>query len=284
MHETTRDLYRGRRLAEAYPGLAERFAQTLTATISRQPDEAAMIEMRLRYLDRLVDVGGRRSVLVLGCGPRPQAIRILLSHGYDAVGVEPVAAFARSAREFLGDQGRVLEGAAEGIPLPDASMDLIFCDSVLEHVTSPSQSLAETFRVLRPGGVCFITTSNRYQLSLLGKNEEYTVRFFHWLPTLVQESYVFRHLHYEPRLANFTTSPAVHWFTYAELCARGREAGFSRFYSLLDLMERDDPPMRRSRLRRWLLPRVKRHPWLRAAALTQYGNTIIMLKAPPESA
>ena len=93
---------------------------------------------------------------------------------------------------------------------------------------------------------------------------------------------MFQHLHYEPRLANYATIPAVHWFTYDDLCARGREAGFSRFYSILDLLWPDDPPVRRSWLRRALLARAQRNPWLRAAALTQYGNTIMMLKAPSD--
>ena len=145
------DLYRGRRLAEGYPGLAERFSETLPRTIAQQPDETAMLDGRLRYLDRLIDLSGQRTVLVVGCGPKPQAIRILLERGHDAIGVEPFPAFVRSARAYLGSEERILVGAAECIPLPDASVDLILCDSVLEHVTSPTRSLAEMYPGAPPG-------------------------------------------------------------------------------------------------------------------------------------
>ena len=42
---------------------------------------------------------------------------------------------------------------------------------------------------------------------------------------------MFHHLHYNPSLANFSLRPAVHWWTYADLCRAGREAGFAQFYT-----------------------------------------------------
>jgi hypothetical protein len=99
----------------------------------------------------------------------------------------------------------------------------------------------------------------------------------------LKESYIFRHLHYEPRLANFTERPAVHWFSYADLCAVGRLAGFAQFYSPLDLRTRSDARSSRNPLKRWLLggwplEAIQRNPLLRSVALTQLGGEIIMLK------
>lgn len=48
-----------------------------------------------------------------------------------------------------------LEGAAEQIPLPDASVDVVLFNQVLEHVVDPDLSLQEIFRVLKPNGVMF---------------------------------------------------------------------------------------------------------------------------------
>jgi SAM-dependent methyltransferase len=52
----------------------------------------------------------------------------------------------------------VIEG-----PLPDtlaqlltASLDVILCISVLEHLWEPQQALAEMHRIARPGGVCLV--------------------------------------------------------------------------------------------------------------------------------
>ena len=138
--------------------------------------------------------------------------------------------------------GTVRVGAAEAIPLADASQDVVFFENVLEHVDSPRLSLTEIFRVLKPGGIAYVTTTNRLRFSLVGRNDEYRVPFYNWAPKLVKESYVFLHLHYRPELANFTERPAVHWFSYADLCALGRDVGFSSFYSPLDCRR---PRMRR---------------------------------------
>ena len=133
-------------------------------------------------------------------------------------------------------------------------------------------------RVLAPGGIAFVTTTNRHKFSFKGRNGEYHYRFFNWLPNIIKECLVFQHLHYDPRLANYTQLPAVHWFTYAELCQLGRHAGFAQFYSLLDLLDGNDPAIEKSAVKRWALDKFKFNPWLRALALTQKGDTIIMLK------
>lgn len=274
-----RELYRHRKLAEAYPDLDRSALETYTAMLATRPDDTPTWERRLILLDRLVDLSGRRRMLVLGCGPRPTVMKVLLENNYDVVGVEPVPAFVQSARAYLRRPDRVLDGAAEAIPLPDRSQQLVFCDSVLEHVTSPTRSLDEMYRVLTAGGIAFITTTNRHRISPRGNNEEYRVPYLNWLPDIVKECFAFHHLHYDPRLANYSMRPAVHWFSYAELCGLGRRSGFARFYSTLDLCQPEDPSIRRSWTKRRLLEGVKFNPWLRALALTQLGDTIIMLKA-----
>lgn len=273
------DLYASRKLAEAYPGMEQMALERFIATLESQGDETARIDRLLARLNRLVDLTGeKKNVVVLGCGPRPQTVRFLAEKNFNVVGVEPVVSFVRAAREYLGSAEQVVEGAAERIPVADGSQDMVFCDSVLEHVVSPTKSLDEMCRVLAPGGIAFITTTNRHKFSPKGQNGEYRYRFFNWLPKLIKECLVFQHLHYNPRLANYSQLPAVHWFTYSELCRIGREAGFAQFYSLLDLLDLNDPAVKNSRSKRWVLNKVKFNPWLRALALTQKGDTIIMLK------
>jgi len=273
-----RELYCYRRLADGYPGLDrlafDRFAQTL----DEHGDETPRLEALMRRLDRLVDLNRLKNVAVIGCGPKPQTIKFLSQREFNVVGVEPVPLFVESAREYVGSSESVLEGAAESMPFHDGSQHIVICDSVLEHVVSPLKSLDEMFRVLAPGGIALITTTNKYRISPAGHNGEYRLRFFNWLPSLVKESFVFHQLHYDPALANYSELPAVHWFSYSSLCALGRQAGFARFYSLLDLMHPGEPSIRKNPVKRWLLNRLKFNPWLRALALTQRGDTIIMLK------
>lgn len=48
------------------------------------------------------------------------------------------------------------------IPLPEASVDVIVALDVLEHLSDPLTMLNEAFRVLKPGGVLFMSTPNRF--------------------------------------------------------------------------------------------------------------------------
>jgi ubiquinone/menaquinone biosynthesis C-methylase UbiE len=47
---------------------------------------------------------------------------------------------------------RIVDGTAEALPAPDATVDAVVASLVLCSVTGPDQALAETRRVLRPGG------------------------------------------------------------------------------------------------------------------------------------
>jgi len=271
--------YRDRRLSEGYPGLDVLSLETFEETLARQPDDTWRVRAIVEYLDRLIDIRAARSVLLVGCGPRPEAMRILREMGLSVVGVEPVRNFVVAARRYLNDEGAVVEGRAEELPNESESQDAVILESVLEHVDSVGRSLAEIHRVLVPGGVAYIGTTNRLRLV---PDAEFNVRFFPWLPNAVKESYVFQQLHYEPSMANFSDRPAVHWFTYAELCQLGREAGFFQFYSQLDL-KRPEPENfsggdRTRRLKAKALRRVQKNPWLRALALSQRGGAIFMMK------
>lgn len=124
----------------------------------------------------------------------------------------------------------------------------------------------------------FIYTTNKYKVSIRGFNGECSVPYFNWLPRLVQESYVFLQLHYRPEIANYNPRPAVHWFTYQDLCALGRQAGYGQFYSWIDLVQHDNPLLATSGIRRAMFERTAQSAWLRALALTQAGGGIFMLK------
>ena len=53
-----------------------------------------------------------------------------------------------------------LDGASAQIPLPDKSVDAVFCTEVLEHMVSGSYLVAEMGRVLRPTGAAIISVPN----------------------------------------------------------------------------------------------------------------------------
>jgi SAM-dependent methyltransferase len=272
------DIYQARKLSEGNPKIGQRAHEAFSQAVAARPDDTARIERLLTYIGRLIDLSVRQNIVVLGCGPQPQPAQILINKGYKVVAVEPVQSFVKAAAVYLGDSTVVMQGAAEAIPLPSASQDVVVFESVLEHVDSIPHSLEEIYRVLAPGGVLSLTTTNRYRVYLNGSNGEFNVPFYNWFPQLVKESYIFQHLHYNPKLANCTERPAVHWLSFADLCSRGRDAGFAQFYGIIDLMRLSDPSIAKSGLRRFVLPLVQHHPWLRSLALTQIGHAIFMLK------
>ncbi len=49
---------------------------------------------------------------------------------------------------------------SEPLPYADASFDLVTCTEVIEHLDHFRFALREIFRVLRPGGVCVLSTPN----------------------------------------------------------------------------------------------------------------------------
>lgn len=278
MTKPDRPLYEGRRLGERYPDLDTMAADWFSESLAHEPGQEAKVTRVLSILDRLVDLSVARRIAVIGCGPRPETMTLLAERGFEVIGIEPVESLAARARVYLGATAKVMIGAAESIPLGDESHDVVFLESVLEHVESPIKSLTEAFRILAPGGVALVITTNRLRFS--NKHSEFNVPFYNWLPRLVKESYVHSHLHFDPSLANYTTRPAVHWFTFSSLCALGRDAGFAHFYSHLDLTRAHDPSIRSSRVRRAMINLVRFRPWFRALALTQVGGLILMRKRP----
>lgn len=47
------------------------------------------------------------------------------------------------------------------VPFPDATFDAVTCAVSVQYLQSPVEVFAELFRVLKPGGVCIISFSNR---------------------------------------------------------------------------------------------------------------------------
>lgn len=272
------EMYATRKLAEGYPGIEDDAQRVFVESLAPLAMQKSRLERLLKYVGRLIDLERQKNILVLGCGPKPHTGHILTERGFNVVNVEPVPSFVESAREYLGFNQMVLQGAAEYIPVESASQNFVFFESVLEHVDSIPHSLNEIYRVLEPGGILYLSTTNRHHFSINGHNGEFNVPFYNWLPKLVKESYVFQHLHYNPKLANYTERPAVHWLSYSDLCRHGRDAGFAQFYSIVDLMQIEDPSIKKSWIRRVFLPLIQRNPWLRSLALTQVGHVIFMLK------
>jgi SAM-dependent methyltransferase len=95
-------------------------------------------------------------VLDLGCGAG-RFVAALRDAGADPVGVELAeAALERARHNAPGADLRLLEEDGS-LPLEHASVDLVWCSEVLEHVADTGHLLLESRRVLRPGGRLLVT-------------------------------------------------------------------------------------------------------------------------------
>jgi SAM-dependent methyltransferase len=98
------------------------------------------------------------SVLDLGCGAGDSVEQFRSLNpdvkwlGVDLEASPEVATRTRTDAEFRTFDGR-------SIPADDASVDVVYCKQVLEHVAEPRALIADVARVLRPGGWLMGSTS-----------------------------------------------------------------------------------------------------------------------------
>lgn len=84
--------------------------------------------------------------------------------GFDVVGVDPSAVAIETARTHAEKSGlriRYQAGAGEQLPVEEGSFDVVYCCDVLEHVADLPRVLAESARVMKPGGLYLFDTINR---------------------------------------------------------------------------------------------------------------------------
>jgi SAM-dependent methyltransferase len=128
--------------------------------------DAALLRGELAYtlLSADLDLRGAR-VLDAGCGIGG-ASRALRGHGADVHALdanpERLAALARNAPSIA-----ALRGDLARLPYGDARFDAVVMQDVLEHATDPAAVVAEAARILRPGGVAFVSTPARWALANL---------------------------------------------------------------------------------------------------------------------
>jgi ubiquinone/menaquinone biosynthesis C-methylase UbiE len=93
------------------------------------------------------------TVLDLGSGTGRFTPALAETFGGPVYGVEPADAMRAGALAQAAHPAvTYLAGAADAIPLPDASVDLVLLYLVWHHVPDPAAGAAEIRRVLRPGG------------------------------------------------------------------------------------------------------------------------------------
>ncbi|GAB3769094.1 methyltransferase domain-containing protein [Microlunatus parietis] len=98
---------------------------------------------------------GERAVDV-GCGTGSEVARLaaLVGPSGTAIGVEPHPGLRATAADRLAGiaSARLVDGAAEALPFPDGSVDVLRCERVFQHLADPEAAVREIARVLAAGG------------------------------------------------------------------------------------------------------------------------------------
>jgi 2-polyprenyl-6-hydroxyphenyl methylase/3-demethylubiquinone-9 3-methyltransferase len=166
----------------------------------------------------------------IGCGAGTQC-RIWAERGHNVFGVdinEPLIELARRRAQEAGFTIHFETGSATQLPLKDESMDVCLLPELLEHVEDWQSCLREAARVLKPGGVLYLSTTN----VLCPKQEEFNLPLYSWYPSFLKRRYERLATTTRPELANYARYPAVHWFSFyglSSFLAGHRILSYDRF-------------------------------------------------------
>ncbi|HZR91447.1 MAG TPA: methyltransferase domain-containing protein [Gaiellaceae bacterium] len=173
------------RLVGKHPALAARFTAGELGG-GRALAAAAAVS---RALGRAPGAGDR--ILEIGCGSAATALACV-EGGASAVATDVSLRWLALARTRLREHGAegavsLVACAAERLPFPEETFDVVVASDVIEHVQDAGAVVAEAARVLRRGGLLFLATPNRFSLGL-----EPHVRLpgVGWLPRPLARRYV----------------------------------------------------------------------------------------------
>ena len=140
------------------------------------------LEKRLAILSRhLASTGGR--LLDCGCGIGQYVRPLCQRYGLDAFGVEYEQEAVNSIQsdDFL--KRRVFQGDLQELNYSDDEWDYALLNETLEHVGDDEKVLREVHRVLKPGGLLFVFSPNRwFPFETHGVSLKIIGRRIYWLP------------------------------------------------------------------------------------------------------
>lgn len=152
------------------------------------PDGSFMFQCHLfGYLDMAARLPASARVLDLACGEGYGAA-VLAARGHSVIGVDleaPVLIAAASRYRAA----RFVAGDAMRLPFADATFDAIGALQVIEHVTDAQTDplLVEAARVLKPGGLLYVTTPNIDKLPATASKEFNPHHFRDFNPAMLDE-------------------------------------------------------------------------------------------------
>lgn len=215
---------------------------------------------------------GTLHVADIGCGTGTQSM-LWAKLGHHPHGIDINAPLVEIARKRAAQAGMSIPfevGSATELPYPDASMDVVLLPELLEHVADWKGCLGEAIRILKPGGLLYLSTTNY----LCPVQEEFNLPCYSWYPGFLKRRYERLAVTTRPEIANYCRYPAVNWFSVYSLCACLKAYGFAS-YDRFDMIDQK----RNSAIAKTVIGLIKTVPVLRFLGhVLSPGSTVFAIK------
>jgi ubiquinone/menaquinone biosynthesis C-methylase UbiE len=194
------------------------------------------VDTQLRRFAKLVPVATGTSLLEMGMGSGWLVI-LAAQRGLRTGGIEhnpELADVARARARAASVPIDVMVGSVETYPLEPESYDIIVANSILEHVPDYRAAIATAYRALRPGGLFYFNSTNKFAL----RSGEYPpMRLYGWLPYEIR-----RRIRVRKQGPAVVSSAGMDFnqFTYRGLRRTLKQAGFTRIVDIYELLEVED--------------------------------------------
>ena len=198
------------------------------------------IQTKLLRLAALAGMPARLEVADIGCGAGTQ-VRMWAELGHRVHGLDVNAPLIELAKQRTRDNGLEASyevGTATSLPWADTSMDICLLPELLEHVKDWEACLKEAARVLRAGGLLYLSTTN----VLCPVQEEFNLPLYSWYPAPLKRYCERLAVTTQPGIANHAKYPAVHWFSFYSLQRYLDPLGF-RCLDRFDLIDAATKPL-----------------------------------------
>ena len=165
----------------------------------------------LRILEKIEGRARRYDVADIGCEAGTQSL-LWAELGHHVHGVDVKAPLVELARQRAAAAGYAIDfrvGSATDLPWDDESIDVCLAAELIEHIVEWRNFIEECARVLRPGGVLLLATSNK----LWPLQKEFNLPLYSWHPARLKRHFERLAMTTRPQLANYAKYPAVNWFT-----------------------------------------------------------------------
>ena len=125
---------------------------------------AAVLTLWLEVISRAVSKGAVSEILDIGCGTGRYSAALAAHFDARVVAFDPSEKMLAEARRKSTRRVCYARASAESLPLPDASVDMVFMSMVFHHFNDADAAIRECRRVLRRDGVACLRAGTIEQM------------------------------------------------------------------------------------------------------------------------